>query len=128
MWSDASAEPPDDPDALFLKARDTFLASVSASERPLYERCSSSGELLKQLGSFAHFKNDDESRWSKCFDRIKRFTEHLEPYFEVIGLFVSSHPEWTAIAWGALRLILQICRLHIQTIPMSLINGIYIPS
>ncbi|KAI1325265.1 hypothetical protein F5Y16DRAFT_378365 [Xylariaceae sp. FL0255] len=97
----------DDPDALFLKARDTFLLSVSASERQLYSKCSSSDELLKELESFAHLKNS-HGRWSRCFKRIQKFTDHLTPYFEVMELFVSSHPEWAAIAWGALRLILQL--------------------
>ncbi|KAI1125886.1 hypothetical protein F5Y10DRAFT_294264 [Nemania abortiva] len=107
MLNDASTELPTDPEVLFSKARDTFLASVSASERSLYAKCLSAGELLKQLESFAHFKKD-RARWSKCFNRIKRFADHLEPYFEVVGIFVSSHPEWTAIAWGALRLVLQL--------------------
>jgi hypothetical protein len=29
----------------------------------------------------------------------------MEPYFEVINIFVSSHPEFAALVWGALRLV-----------------------
>lgn len=40
--------------------------------------------------------------------RISNLAKCLQPYFEVIGLVVSSHPEFSAIVWGALRLVFQV--------------------
>ena len=40
--------------------------------------------------------------------KIKALSDKLEPYFEVIQIVIQSNPEWTAIAWGAFRLILQV--------------------
>ena len=36
---------------------------------------------------------------------IDRFAKLWSPFFEIIGIFVSSHPEYAAFAWGAIRLV-----------------------
>ncbi|KAI0482518.1 hypothetical protein GGR56DRAFT_191478 [Xylariaceae sp. FL0804] len=64
---------------------------------------------LQELRSFNQFRKD-HNRWSKCLGRVEEFAKSLAPYFEVLNTFVSSHPEWTAVAWGAIRLILQVQR------------------
>ncbi|KAJ3535001.1 hypothetical protein NM208_g7314 [Fusarium decemcellulare] len=40
--------------------------------------------------------------------KIRTFSDKLSPYFKIIDIFCSTHPEWANIAWGALRLILQL--------------------
>src|SRR5690349_20503597 len=92
---------------IFSEARDLFLGDLSDKERSLYSNCQSAEVLLSDLRSFAVFKHN-HARWSQVFDRLKTFTDRLEPYFEIIGIFIQSNPEWTAIAWGAIRLILQV--------------------
>lgn len=41
-------------------------------------------------------------------DGIHRFGKLLQNYFEVVDIFVSSRPEYAAIAWGAIRLALKV--------------------
>ena len=36
---------------------------------------------------------------------IDRFSKLWSPFFDIIGIFVSSHPEYAAFAWGAIRLV-----------------------
>ena len=36
---------------------------------------------------------------------IERFAKVWSPFFDIIGIFVSSHPEYAAVAWGAIRLV-----------------------
>jgi hypothetical protein len=40
--------------------------------------------------------------------RVKTFNDALSPYFEVVSIAIQSHPEIAAIAWGTLRLVLQV--------------------
>jgi hypothetical protein len=47
--------------------------------------------------------------------------EYLEPYFEVIGIAIQSHPEIPALVWSALRLILKV---YIPT-PTSLLVFVF---
>lgn len=46
-----------------------------------------------------------ESRLTKVCSVISRFSASLAPYFDIITIFVSSHPECAALVWGSLRLI-----------------------
>jgi hypothetical protein len=42
---------------------------------------------------------------TKCCKGINSIANRLSPFFDIAGLFVSSHPEFAALAWGSLRLI-----------------------
>lgn len=46
-----------------------------------------------------------QKRMTSCFARIERFAQTWEAYFDVIGIFVSTHPEWCGLFWGVLRLV-----------------------
>jgi hypothetical protein len=39
---------------------------------------------------------------------VTKIADCLKPYFEVIDVLVSSHPEYAAVIWGALRLVFQV--------------------
>ena len=39
---------------------------------------------------------------------VRRFAERLEPYFKIVDIFVSSNPQYAAIFWGSLRLVLKV--------------------
>ncbi|KAH6681135.1 hypothetical protein F5X68DRAFT_263480 [Plectosphaerella plurivora] len=42
---------------------------------------------------------------ARCLRGVSALANMLEPFFEVVNLFVSSHPEFAAIAWSAIRLV-----------------------
>lgn len=99
--------PADDAAAIFRRARDQFLKSLSSEEQSRFIRVRTSKELIDSISKFQHNARDS-SRFSKLVAVIKNCSEKLEPYFSIIGIVVQSHPEWTAIAWGAFRLVLQV--------------------
>lgn len=50
----------------------------------------------------------NQRRGDRYLKRIKALGDSLQPYFDVIGITIQSHPAWAAIAWGAFRLVLQV--------------------
>jgi hypothetical protein len=55
-------------------------------------------------------KTRDSSRMVR---RVKALNDSLGHYFAVIGTLVQSHPEYAALLWGAVRLVLQVLgQLH----------------
>ena len=99
--------PPDvSADALFLKAKETFLDSLSDRERSQFSACASAEDLLASLEANQFVK--DHGRWTSFLRKIRDFSDHIKPYFEVCNTFVSSNPEFAALAWGGFRLILQV--------------------
>ncbi|KAK8043293.1 hypothetical protein PG993_005723 [Apiospora rasikravindrae] len=93
------AQLPDQPSAEFQAAKESFLGTLSPAERSQFSALcnqASPEQLLESVKPFSHrFKKE---RWAKVFEKIRGFTEALTPYFNVIGIVVSSHPEVAAIA------------------------------
>lgn len=95
---------------LFGRVRDSFDDTLSEVERARFASwCNSQppAELMNHIRSLPLHSGHD-SKWSKALTKIHDFTNDLKPYFEIIGIVVSAHPEWAAIGWGALRLILDV--------------------
>ncbi|KAF4637865.1 hypothetical protein G7Y89_g220 [Cudoniella acicularis] len=92
----------------FAAARDKFLASVPEHERKIFSTCDSRQALLLEIEdkkSLGHMKN---KALAKPLERIHRFSRSLESYFKVVEIFIQSNPQYTAILWGAFRLVLQL--------------------
>ncbi|KAK8123233.1 hypothetical protein PG984_011903 [Apiospora sp. TS-2023a] len=106
LASDGST--PGQPSAVFKAAKEGFLDTLSTAERSQFSALcdkASPEQLLDSLTPFSRrFKKE---RWGKAFEKIQGFTEALEPYFDVVNIVISSHPELAAIVWGAFRLVLQ---------------------
>src|SRR5881394_1819484 len=98
---------------VFAEAREQFLSSITAQERSRFSQCSADELLtgIEDTGKFAQEKR----KWTVSFARIRDFSDKLKPYFEVCNIVLQSHPEWSAIAWGAFRLVLQVS-LHLSRI------------
>jgi len=93
------------PEQLFTQAKDTFLLCISDEEKAQFAPCSSAEELVKSIATI--FPNPEARGFSKMAKQISSFSRNLEPYFDVLGIFVQSHPEWAAIAWGAIQLVFK---------------------
>lgn len=91
------------------EAHRKFLASLSSRDRAKFSKCPSAAELMK----FAQTLNAvSKPRGYQFLNRIRTFSDTLQPYFGVIELVIQSHPEIAAIAWGCLRLVLQVRAHH----------------
>ena len=84
----------------------TFLSSLSSAEAARFKTCSSVGELLQSSRTLEAIAKD-RIRGQGFFARIKAFADSLAPYFPAINVLVSSNPQYAALVWGSLRLILQ---------------------
>jgi hypothetical protein len=93
----------------FQQAREDFFAEISAEERVRFCKIKSSKDFLDEFKKFETY-DKSKKKWMKLFKAVKGCSDKLEPYFETLGLFVSAHPEYAAIAWGAFRLVLQVSK------------------
>ncbi|KAF2200065.1 hypothetical protein GQ43DRAFT_90178 [Delitschia confertaspora ATCC 74209] len=93
-------------DKLFNDAKSSFLETLTPQERDQFTGCSSADQLLCDIRTL---ENLPKSRRALPFMRkIKGFSDFLSPYFKVIEIVFQSNPEWSCIAWGAFRLVLQL--------------------
>jgi hypothetical protein len=92
---------------VFLNAREHFLGSLSQHEQSLFKNCSSRAELIAEVSKFTEFRLRHKT-WAKSLEKLKAFSDGLEPYFAVVDMFVQSNPEYSALVWGSIRLILKV--------------------
>ena len=99
-----------DSNDLFEKAKDRFLAVLSPTEIATFASWTgpTTPEVFIDEAKRITESFKDKSRSFRAYAQVSAFGDAIRPYFEVLGIVVSSHPEWAAVAWGALRLILQV--------------------
>ena len=72
----------------------------------MFTKCPSAealiGDVEKMRGAKRHVHNN------QALAIISDLGNLLEPYFDTIGIFVQSHPEYAAIVWGAFRLVFKL--------------------
>lgn len=98
------------PEKIFATTILAFQDSLSDEDRAQFKNYSDPHSLVKDLEEHVQkFKSGDKmSRVLACCQRIHRFATRWEPFFEVTSIVVSSHPEYAAIAWGAIQLIFKV--------------------
>jgi hypothetical protein len=92
---------------IFEAARDRFLGSLCPEDRLLYSPCASAEdfrEAVKKLEATA----TRVGRRGKPMRCVYTLSKRLEPYFEVVNIFIQSNPQYSALFWGAFRLVLQV--------------------
>ena len=103
---------------IFNQAREAFLAGLPAKERAQFAQLGCSVTAHDVLATIRNIKTQFSSHQhvGPIINKITSFTTRIQPYFEVLGIIVSSHPESAAIAWGAFRLVLQVRNTAIASI------------
>ena len=97
-----------------------FRAGLSEDQREGFHLFDDPCEMIKNLQEYIkeHSKGKRSRLLAAC-SRIESFRVAIEPYFKVVDIVVSSHPEWAAIFWGAIRLIFTVGGLENVLIILS---------
>ena len=103
-------------DTIFREAYDQFLAVLPPKFQGIMQQCNSPQEVLEYVGQLAGNKFKNGRAVAK---NISSLNDKLVPYLEVFGIFVSSNPQFAALIWGALRLVLQVIQMR-KCLPSSL--------
>ena len=91
----------------FDSARKAFLSSLSPQDRVLYGPCESEDELF-QFTEKLQVMVAAKLGSSRIVGVVKNIHDAFEPYFQVIGIFVSSKPDVAALVWGSVHLVLRV--------------------
>ncbi|TVY75990.1 hypothetical protein LSUE1_G005942 [Lachnellula suecica] len=95
---------------VFQEVRDSFLGLIPENEKSQLADCSSFQAVLDQLrAQLENYQKGKRGRPSSTdiwIRKIERFGHKLGVYFDVINIVISSNPEYSALAWGAFRLVL----------------------
>ncbi|CAH0050260.1 unnamed protein product [Clonostachys solani] len=94
--------------SLFGAARDKFLDSLSPDHKKLFSPCASSDDFVKAIDKLKAAAGRTSTKAAKGLKCLYTLNTFLQPYFDVVGIFIQCNPEISAIFWGALRLVLEL--------------------
>ena len=100
-----------DDNDVFELARKRFLDSLDEGECLRFSPCTSSQDFLSAVGKL-ETSTQQAARRGKALRCVQSLTKRLQPYFEVVNIFVSSNPQFAALFWGAFRLVLEVSSKH----------------
>ena len=103
------------PNEAFDIAYQQFRDSLPEVERSLYAPCATAEDLLDGLAKLRVLSAMKQQHKKRVIRTIKPFSERLQPYFDTVTIFAQSN-QYACIAWGALRLVLQVSRLGVSFI------------
>ena len=104
----------DEPLSIFKSACEQFRSSLSPAQQTLFAEYPSAVLMLDSIREQADSHPSQKTTLAKCCKMISSISERLSPFFEVVNLFVSSHPELAGLAWGSLRLVFVLGTNHAQ--------------
>lgn len=89
---------------IFYQVITTFRDTLGRNEVEQFQEFNTSFEMLRDLQANCTVV-PNHRKLSSLQRKIEQFTAAWEPFFEIVTIFEPTHPEWTALAWGAIRLV-----------------------
>lgn len=94
--------------SIFANTYRSFRDGLSTDEKQLFAEFPNSKEMIASVQKQCDQDQIHQSRLTMCIACVESFGKRMEPFFDVVGVFVSSHPEYAAILWGSVRLMFQL--------------------
>ncbi|KAF4500985.1 monophenol monooxygenase (tyrosinase) [Fusarium agapanthi] len=101
-----------EPYEIFREACHEFRSSLTEKDKALFKEFSDAKSMLTTIKEDTKSHPVHSSTLTQCCKGINSIENRLSPFFDIAGLFVSSHPEFAALAWGSLRLVFVLGSNH----------------
>ncbi|KAK7427391.1 hypothetical protein QQZ08_006160 [Neonectria magnoliae] len=89
---------------VFAQVAENFRNSLHDKEKKLFREFDSPARMIKELeAEVSNYQNG--SKLARMCRKIDRFASAWAPFFAIISIFVQSNPEYSGVAWGAIRLV-----------------------
>jgi hypothetical protein len=94
---------------VFATAAERFKEQLTLEDRINFEMIGNAEEMITSIETqIGNLNSHRTSRLLEACKKIDRFGKAMSPFFKITDIFVSSHPDWAAIVWGAIRLVFQV--------------------
>jgi hypothetical protein len=89
---------------IFENAINSFRDILSAEDKLSFKSFNNPESMIQDVKERCKELKDHRRLLATC-KSIDRFALAWSPFFDIITIFVSTHPEWAGFAWGAIRLV-----------------------
>jgi hypothetical protein len=93
---------------LFREACAEVQSSISEADQEFFTKYPDANSMLQAITQQVKEHPVHQSRLTKCSEKIRKLSEKLSPFFQVVDIFVQANSECAALVWGSIRLIFQV--------------------
>ena len=97
-----------DPQAIFARVYDTYKSGLPRDIQNDLANLSNARDVVEKFKKLARENLSRPSKIRKPLQAIARIADALQPYFEVVDIYVQTHPEYAGLVWGSLRFIFTV--------------------
>jgi len=95
---------------IFRGACQEFRDALPEEAQKLFIGYGSCAEMIASIEAHCASIPIHGRRLSRCCQAVNRASRRLQPYFDIIGIFCQSHPEYSCLGWGAIRLVFLVSK------------------
>lgn len=100
----------------FERAIKEFRESLTESERLDFQTFKTPEDLISHIKKQLSEQPLLPGPADKVCRSVKNFSDSLRPFFSVINTCIQANPDITALVWGALQFIFQVCRAYASSL------------
>jgi hypothetical protein len=93
---------------VFKAAADSFRQELSDSVEVDFPVYKDSQSMISAIREIAKQHPIHRSRMTVACGKLQRFASKLEPYFDIVNIFMRATPGYASLVWGSVRLIFQV--------------------
>lgn len=98
----------EDATAVFRKACDSFRENLPAIQQGEFTKYKDAQSMISAIQALAENHPVHRTKLTEAVRKLHRFSSKLEPYFDIVSIFVQMSPEYAGLVWGSLRMIFQV--------------------
>lgn len=98
----------DEAEEIFVEACRGVRGHLSEDKKSGFQEFRDSKSMIESVKEECSHHRVNKSRLTQCCRQISKLSEKLEPFFDIVNIFIQSHPELASLAWGVIRLIFQV--------------------
>jgi len=98
-----------DAETIFRETCSSFRQSLSHFEKGEFKEYQNAETMISELKCLAEAHPVHKTKLTALVRKLHSFSSKLEPYFEIVNIFVQVKPDVSAAVWGSLRMVFQVC-------------------
>jgi hypothetical protein len=89
-------------------ACESFRGNLPVSDENVFKEYKDAQSMISAIQEQAKNHPIHRSRLTVACRKLHGFTSLLEPYFEIVNIFVQVKPEYAGLVWGSMRMIFYV--------------------
>ncbi|KAI4867277.1 hypothetical protein F4820DRAFT_468079 [Hypoxylon rubiginosum] len=111
---DESEQTPVEVSKIFKDALEFFIGNLSQPEKKYFSEHEDAQSVIVAIKAITEKHPVHRSRLTAACRKFQHLVSRLQPYFDVVEVFVQVKPEYMALIWGSLKMIFKLSSNYIS--------------